>query len=101
MTRKRTIGLAAIALLTAFALIDIVTHRDPVFPATVIGVVEEQRSNGAAHWFLDIALPEDETFRIKYYSLRPNRTRGERVCVQKSKRGLFGTSYQVTAQINC
>ena len=101
MTRKRTLMLAGIALLTALALVEGATRSDAVLPATITALDSTPQNEGPDTWLMVVTLADGTKAAIDYSGIRPNRAIGDTLCVIEKKRSWANPKYLVSSQITC
>lgn len=104
MSRKRSILLAAFILVVVLFLAERATRHDPVRPATVAAITSATTASSTREpddWMLEVTLPDGTSASIPYYSIKPNRSIGDPICVIEKKRNWGPTTYIVTSQIDC
>lgn len=101
MTRKRTLLLAGIALLTALAVLESTTRSDAVLPATITGLNSTPQNEGPDTWIMVVTLGDGSIAQIDYSGIRPNRAIGDTLCVIEKKRSWASAKYLVSSQITC
>lgn len=101
MSRKRTIALTGIAILTTLALIERATNSVALVPANVVAVDPIVPDAGPDKWRIVFELSDRTEYATDPVAVRPTLGLGDPICVRMHDRSWAKPKFTLTSQTSC